>query len=142
MKYSLRILKNKNLLKRLQYCSPNALNIKYFWHSATIIGRFWVSLNYQILNFKKTVCPENVRMQHWLWMSSVKTPQGTPLRLITSSIAIKQQWITLDNWACPLNSSPKDSGGVKKTAGWKKQNEIIKKVYGPFLWIGVQLLQG
>ena len=60
MKYSLRILKNKNLSKRLKYPSPNELSIKYFWHSATIIGGFRVSLNYPILNFKKTVCPKNV----------------------------------------------------------------------------------
>ena len=31
MKYSLQILKNKNLFKRHKYPSPNALNIKYFW---------------------------------------------------------------------------------------------------------------
>ena len=31
MKYSLRILKNKNLFKRHKYPSPNASNIKYFW---------------------------------------------------------------------------------------------------------------
>ena len=27
------------------------------------IGGFWVSLNYPIINFKKTVCPKNV----WMW---------------------------------------------------------------------------
>ena len=26
---------------------------------------FWVSLNYPILNFKKTVCSKNVWMRHW-----------------------------------------------------------------------------
>ena len=31
-----------------------------FGHSATIIGFFWVSLNYPILNFKKTVCPKRL----------------------------------------------------------------------------------
>ena len=31
MKYSLRILKNKNIFKRHEYPSPNALNIKYIW---------------------------------------------------------------------------------------------------------------
>ena len=36
-----------------------------FGHSATIIGSFWVSLNYPILNFKKTVCPKKVWMRHW-----------------------------------------------------------------------------
>ena len=58
MKYSLQILKNENFFKRLTYPSPNALNIKYFWHSATIIGGFWVSLNYPILNFKKMIWPK------------------------------------------------------------------------------------
>ena len=79
-------------------------------------------------------------------MFSVKTPQGTPLGLLTSSssyfflqvwIAIKQRWLTLDHWAYPLNNSPKDSGVVKKATGWKKQNEIIvKKLYDPFLRMG------
>ena len=63
MKFSLQILKNKNLFKRLKYSLSNALSIKYFW-TFTIIGSFWVSLNYQILNFKKTVCPKKVWMQH------------------------------------------------------------------------------
>ena len=49
-------------------------------------------------------------------MFSVKTPQGAPLRIITSSVAIKPQWLTLDHWECPLNNSLKDSGGVKKTS--------------------------
>ena len=64
-------------------------------------------------------------------MVSVKTPHCTPLRFITSSITIKHQWLTLDHWACPLNGSPKDSGGFKKI-GWKN-NEIIKKSFmAPF----------
>ena len=72
--------------------------------------------------------------------SQLKPVQGTPLRLITSSVAIKQQWLTLDYWACPLNNSPKDSG-VKKTTGWKKQNEIIKTLWLLFM-DEFQLLQG
>ena len=36
-----------------------------FWHSVATIGVFWTSLNYSILNFKKTVCPKNVWMRHW-----------------------------------------------------------------------------
>ena len=36
-----------------------------FGHSATTIRGFWVSLNYPILNFRKTVSPKNVRMWHW-----------------------------------------------------------------------------
>ena len=47
-------------------------------------------------------------------MFSVKTPLGTPLRFITSSITMKQQQLTLDHLACLLNNSPKDSGGFKK----------------------------
>ena len=31
MKFSLQILKNKNLFKRLKYSLSNALSIKYFW---------------------------------------------------------------------------------------------------------------
>ena len=38
MKYSLQILKNKNLFKRLKYPSPNALNIKYF---STLSYNYW-----------------------------------------------------------------------------------------------------
>ena len=61
-------------------------------------------------------------------MFSVKTRHGTPLRFITSSITIKQQWLTLDHWTCPLNNSPKESGGLKKNR-LKKQNEILKKLF-------------
>ena len=50
-------------------------------------------------------------------MLSVKTPHGTPLRFITSSIAIKQQLLKLDHLLNPLNNSPKDSGRFKKTTG-------------------------
>ena len=84
------------------------------------------------------------RIGQWVYayirigMFSVKTPQGTPLRLITSSssyfflqvlIAIKQRWLTLDRWACPPHNNPKDSGGVKKTTGWKKNR---KNFMAPF----------
>ena len=31
---------------------------------------FWVSLNYPILNFKKTICPKNVWMRHWQFFLS------------------------------------------------------------------------
>ena len=50
-------------------------------------------------------------------MFSVKTPQGAPLRLIKSSISIKQQWITLDHWACPLKTAQKTVVGLEKTTG-------------------------
>ena len=51
--------RDTNILPQMHWTS----NI--FGHSATTIGGFWVSLNYPILNFKKTVCPKNVWMQHW-----------------------------------------------------------------------------
>ena len=68
---------------------------------------------------------KNYRWWHYIrtGMSSVKTPLGTPLRLRTSSssyfflqaeIAIKQQWFTLNHWACWLNDSPKGSSVDKK----------------------------
>ena len=63
MRYSLQILKSKNLVRRHNYPSPNALNIEFYGPSATIIGGFWVSLIYSILNFKKMVCPKKV----WMW---------------------------------------------------------------------------
>ena len=50
--------RDSNILLQMHWTS----NI--FQHSATIIGSFWVLLNYPILNFKKTVCPKNVWMQH------------------------------------------------------------------------------
>ena len=31
-----------------------------------LLGVFWISLNYPILNFKKRVCPKNVWIRHWL----------------------------------------------------------------------------
>ena len=36
-----------------------------FGPSGTTIESFWVSLNYPILNLKKTVYPKNVWMQYW-----------------------------------------------------------------------------
>ena len=47
-------------------------------------------------------------------MFSVKTPHGTQLRFITSSLTIKQQWLTWDHWACTFKIGPKDSDGFKK----------------------------
>ena len=49
--------RDKNILPLMHETS----NI--FGHSATTIAGFWVSLNYPILNFKKTVYPKNVWMQ-------------------------------------------------------------------------------
>ena len=51
--------RDTNILPQMHWTS----NI--FGPSATTIGVFWVSLNYPTLNFKKTVCPKNVWMQHW-----------------------------------------------------------------------------
>ena len=45
MKYSLQILKNNNLFKRLKYSLPNALNIKYFW---TLSYNYWEFLDTQL----------------------------------------------------------------------------------------------
>ena len=51
-------LRETNILPQMHWTS----NI--FGHSATTT---WASLNYPtILNFKKTVCPKNVWMRHWL----------------------------------------------------------------------------
>ena len=77
----------------------------------------------KILNLAKRIVRQNRSVVYALynnWNVLTKTPQGTPLRLISSSIAIKQQWLPLDHWVCPLNNSSKDSGGDKKTTGWKK----------------------
>ena len=78
-------------------------------------------------------------------MFSVKTLQGTPLRFITSSSryffssSLNSNITTvidIKSLSLSLNNSPKYSGGVKKTTRWKKkQNEITKKLYGPFLWM-------
>ena len=65
-------------------------------------------------------------------MFSVKTPQGTPLRLITSSIAVEQQWLTLDRWACPLNNNQKDWWVLKKQQVKKKQWNYKKKNMASF----------
>ena len=56
--------RDTNILLQMHWIS----NI--FGHSATTIGSFWVSLNYQILNFKKTVCPQkhlNLALT-WIWL--------------------------------------------------------------------------
>ena len=70
MKYSLQYLQTKifsrdtNILPQAHWIS----NI--FGHSSgTTTGRFWVSLNCPILNFKKTVCQKNIWMQHWVYRS-------------------------------------------------------------------------
>ena len=73
-------------------------------------------------------------------MVTVKTSLGTPYNLfiklfffIQVYIVIKQEWLTLDHWVCPINNSPKESGGVKKATGWKKKTEWNNnKLYGPF----------
>ena len=50
---------------RHKYPSPNTLIIKYFWAlSYNHCGEYGVSLIYPILNFKKSVCPKSIWMQH------------------------------------------------------------------------------
>ena len=53
MKYSLRILKNKNLFKRLKYPSPNAMNIKYFGTQLQLLGIFRYHETIQSLTSRK-----------------------------------------------------------------------------------------
>ena len=62
---SLRKLKNKNILKRHIYPSPNALNIKYFW---TLIYKNWVFWGITKLSnpyLQENGMPKNIWMQHW-----------------------------------------------------------------------------
>ena len=68
--------KDTNILPQIHWIS----NI--FEHSATTIGGFCVPLNYPILNFKKTVCPKNVWMRHW--MASWKTILNWSINSISS----------------------------------------------------------
>ena len=53
--------RDKNIFLQIHWIS------NLFEHSPTTIGGFGVSLEYPILNFKKTVCPKNVWMQHRLF---------------------------------------------------------------------------
>ena len=65
MKYSLQILKNRNLFKRHKYPSPNAWNIKMFLdHQLYKHLRVLGTTKLSNLNFKKLVCPKNVWMRH------------------------------------------------------------------------------
>ena len=97
----------------------------------------------KISNLAKRIVRQNRSVSLWIivnyiriGMFSVKTPHGTSLRFITS-ITIKQQWLTLDHWAClPLKTAQKTVMGFKKQKLKKKQNEIIKKLYDQFLWMG------
>ena len=57
----------------LSTCLKSKKSNNIFGHSATTIGGFWVLLNYPILNFKKTVCPKNVWMQHYSLYNLVRT---------------------------------------------------------------------
>ena len=50
-----------------------------FGHSATTIGDFWVSLNYPILNFKKTVCTKDAWMRHCVNLLTLTYGPPTPL---------------------------------------------------------------
>ena len=60
--------RDTNILPQMPWTSNN------FGNSATTIWGFWVTLNYPILNFKKTVCPKNIWMRHcFLLCSSIVT---------------------------------------------------------------------
>ena len=69
MKYSPQIHKNKKFFKRHKILPQMHWTSNIFGPSATTIEGFWVSLNYPILNFKKTVCSKYVWIRHW-WDSS------------------------------------------------------------------------
>ena len=65
---------------RPKYPSPNALNIKYFWIHAQLqqlgleeggVGGYDYTI-YPIFNFKKTACPKNLWMRHWVQLHSIK----------------------------------------------------------------------
>ena len=64
MKYVYKYLKTKIFLRDTNVLPQMHWTSNIFWHPVTTIGCFWVSLNYSILNFKKTVCPKNVWMHH------------------------------------------------------------------------------
>ena len=70
-------------------------------------------------------------------MFSVKTPQGTPLRLLTSSIAIKQQWLTLDHWVFSLTAAQKTVVGLKKQRVKKNRMKLQKNFMVPFYGWGL-----
>ena len=53
-----------NILPQMHW----TLNI--FGPSATTVGGFGVSLNYSILNFKKSVCLKNVWMRHYMLLKN------------------------------------------------------------------------
>ena len=63
MKYCLRIFKNKNLFKRRK-SFPKCIEHQIFLDpQLQPLGLIWVSVNYPILNFKKTVYPKIVWMR-------------------------------------------------------------------------------
>ena len=72
MKYSLKILKNKNLYNRHKYPSPKTLNIEHFWTLSYNHWVFLVSLNHPILNFKKKSMLKN-RLDIALVYETLKT---------------------------------------------------------------------
>ena len=55
-----RYLKTKTVSRESNILPQRHWTSNIFGHSATITGGFWVSLNYPMLNFKKTVRPKNV----------------------------------------------------------------------------------
>ena len=57
--------KKTEIFSRDHISFPKCIEHQIFLGTAATIGIFWVSLNYPILNFKKTVCPKNVWIRHW-----------------------------------------------------------------------------
>ena len=92
-----------------------------FEHSRTIIGFFWVSLYYPILNFKKNVCLKNVWMRHYcgqkLWVKNYSEPEKclylkdqTPPWIWFDFVTIKDvvnrnivtKWLLINHFYCTL----------------------------------------
>ena len=58
-------LKTKTFSREANILPQMHWTLNIFGPTATNIEGFWVSLNYWMLNFKKTVCLKNVWMRHW-----------------------------------------------------------------------------
>ena len=83
MKYSLQILKNNNLFKRLKYSLPNALNIKYFW---TLSYNYWEFLDTLfMLAFSQSVhlCEANLNPEDsWLRSTQSRPSLSVPSLMV------------------------------------------------------------
>ena len=69
-----------------------------FGRSATTIRGFVVSLNYPILNFKKTVCLKNVWMLHWSHKTNIEKHSHNSAK--TYILIIKISFWKLMIWFC------------------------------------------